>query len=140
MTLKKGESLRLIKLKYIIKMLIYSPKKNQGAGESGKSTIAKQMKIIYLSGFTEEELLTYKPVLQSNALEAMRLLVNACANYEYTLEEEHKKLAEKFLNINTIETTLTPELRDDIKELWKDSSIKKAHKRRAEFQLHDSAE
>jgi len=26
-----------------------------GAGESGKSTIAKQMKIIHLSGFSEQE-------------------------------------------------------------------------------------
>jgi hypothetical protein len=26
-----------------------------GAGESGKSTIAKQMKILFLKGFSEEE-------------------------------------------------------------------------------------
>jgi len=111
-----------------------------GAGESGKSTIAKQMKIIYLSGFTEEELLTYKPVLQSNALEAIKLLVIACRDFEYELEEEHKKMAEPFYNINTIETSLTNELRDLIKDLWKDPAVKKAHKRRAEFQLHDSSE
>jgi len=70
----------------------------------------------------------------------MKLLINACVNFEYALEEGHRKKAEKFININTIETSLTPELRDDIKELWNDSSVKKAHKRRAEFQLHDSAE
>jgi guanine nucleotide-binding protein G(i) subunit alpha len=49
-----------------------------GAGESGKSTISKQMKIIHLNGFSEAELLSYKPILQSNAIETIKILVNAC--------------------------------------------------------------
>ena len=31
-----------------------------GAGESGKSTIAKQMKILHLNGFTKAELMGFK--------------------------------------------------------------------------------
>jgi len=47
-----------------IKMLLL------GAGESGKSTIWKQMKIIHLEGFTDEELITnYKPAVIENVVQ-----------------------------------------------------------------------
>ena len=34
-----------------------------GSGESGKSTIVKQMKIIHQSGYSRDELLSYKPIM-----------------------------------------------------------------------------
>ena len=37
-----------------------------GAGESGKSTIVKQMKIIHEQGYSQDECLSYKPVVFSN--------------------------------------------------------------------------
>lgn len=33
-----------------------------GSGESGKSTIAKQLRILYLNGFDKEDRLSYKVV------------------------------------------------------------------------------
>jgi energy-coupling factor transporter ATP-binding protein EcfA2 len=48
-----------------------------GAGESGKSTVAKQMKIIYLEGFTESERRPYKEIIYSNIIMSMRALVLA---------------------------------------------------------------
>jgi len=47
-----------------------------GAGESGKSTVAKQMKIIHLQGFTNEERLTYKSIIHNNVISSMKTLVN----------------------------------------------------------------
>ncbi len=41
---------------------------SSGAGESGKSTIVKQMKIIHASGFTKEEFEAYKLVIYNNTL------------------------------------------------------------------------
>lgn len=41
-----------------------------GAGDSGKSTIAKQMKIIHLNGFSEQELLHYRPVVIANTIQS----------------------------------------------------------------------
>ncbi|KAG1090365.1 hypothetical protein G6F42_019715 [Rhizopus arrhizus] len=38
-----------------------------GAGESGKSTILKQMKLIHDGGFTPEEKETYKEIIFSNS-------------------------------------------------------------------------
>ena len=43
-----------------------------GPGESGKSTIVKQMKILHGSGYSKDELLFYKKDLYRNVLEAMQ--------------------------------------------------------------------
>ena len=40
-----------------------------GAGESGKSTFVKQMKIIHESGFTSEDFKQYRPVVYSNTIQ-----------------------------------------------------------------------
>jgi hypothetical protein len=47
-----------------------------GSGESGKSTIVKQMKIIHQNGFTKEELLTYRPIIYKNVLDSAQAIVN----------------------------------------------------------------
>jgi len=48
-----------------------------GAGESGKSTIAKQLKIIHLNGFTPDELQAAKSVIYSNIVTCVKSLVIA---------------------------------------------------------------
>lgn len=48
-----------------------------GAGESGKSTIAKQLKIIHLNGFTPEEKQAAKSVIYSNIVTCVKSLVEA---------------------------------------------------------------
>lgn len=46
-----------------------------GSGESGKSTIVKQMKIIHQGGFTTEQLLEYRPIIYRNVVESARSVV-----------------------------------------------------------------
>lgn len=41
-----------------------------GAGESGKSTIVKQMRIIHETGYSDEERKAYRPVVYSNTIQA----------------------------------------------------------------------
>ncbi|VDP92833.1 unnamed protein product [Echinostoma caproni] len=48
-----------------------------GAGESGKSTIVKQMKIIHQDGYSKEECLKYKPVVFSNTVQSMAAILRA---------------------------------------------------------------
>ena len=110
-----------------------------GAGESGKSTISKQMKIIHLNGFSEAELLGYKPILQSNAIETIKILVNACDELAVPIEGPNAALAEKFENVSSVESSLTPEMAGELKKLWNDEAIQTVFQRRSEFQLPDSA-
>lgn len=46
-----------------------------GAGESGKSTIAKQMQILHNSGFSQQERLDYVSTITHNILSALRVLI-----------------------------------------------------------------
>jgi guanine nucleotide-binding protein G(i) subunit alpha len=46
-----------------------------GSGESGKSTIVKQMKIIHQNGFTESELMTFRPTIYRNTLDSAQAIV-----------------------------------------------------------------
>lgn len=49
-----------------------------GPGESGKSTIFKQMKIIQDNGgYSKEELLEYKYIIFANCISQMKCLVDA---------------------------------------------------------------
>lgn len=48
-----------------------------GAGESGKSTIFKQMKIIHHKGYSKQECLALRPVIWGNIIRNMKALVAA---------------------------------------------------------------
>ncbi|KAI9454672.1 G-protein alpha subunit-domain-containing protein [Lactarius psammicola] len=52
-----------------------------GSGESGKSTIVKQMKIIHQNGFTPEEILAFRPIVWKNLLQSASGVVLALARF-----------------------------------------------------------
>jgi len=70
-----------------------------GAGESGKSTITKQMKIIHMKGFTEEERNSYVDIIHSNVIMAMRAIVTATDKLGFNnIKPENQPLADLFFN------------------------------------------
>ncbi|KAH3688949.1 hypothetical protein WICPIJ_000063 [Wickerhamomyces pijperi] len=46
-----------------------------GAGESGKSTVLKQMKLLHHNGFTHQERQQYSQVIWADAIQSMRILI-----------------------------------------------------------------
>jgi len=109
-----------------------------GAGESGKSTVAKQMKIIHLQGFSKEECLTYKSIINNNVIGSMKVLLHAAS--ERNIPITNKSISEKFLNDPGYFTgTITSAIANDIKKLWGDEGVQRAYSRQNEFQLNDSA-
>jgi len=112
-----------------------------GAGESGKSTIVKQMRIIHLEGFSEEERLSFKEIIYFNVLKQMRALVVACQKLEIKLSGDNEPLLQKWSDLRLVfhQTHLTEELAEDVKKLWVDDGIQEAFARSSEYQLNDSA-
>lgn len=59
-----------------------------GSGESGKSTIVKQMKILHKNGFSKEELYEYKPFVYKNVLDCIKSVINAILDIEPLLVQK----------------------------------------------------
>jgi hypothetical protein len=62
-----------------------------GAGESGKSTVLKQMKLIYAQGFSKNEKLEWKPVVFNNIVQAFRMIYDAMNELELKFENEENE-------------------------------------------------
>lgn len=61
-----------------------------GTGESGKSTVAKQMKIIHLTGFNDEEKKAYRPIVYHNVIRAAQILISQARKREIELQVENE--------------------------------------------------
>eukprot|EP01098_Paradermamoeba_levis_P006130 TRINITY_DN2545_c0_g1_i1.p1 TRINITY_DN2545_c0_g1~~TRINITY_DN2545_c0_g1_i1.p1 ORF type:complete len:346 (-),score=116.02 TRINITY_DN2545_c0_g1_i1:291-1328(-) len=109
-----------------------------GAGESGKSTIAKQFKIVNTGDFTPDELKEFRTFLQENTKDSMKSLVNASENLRIALDASVAGAANKAKE-TTPETPFSPELAQAFQQLWKDKGIQEVYRRANEFQLNDNA-
>lgn len=112
-----------------------------GTGESGKSTIAKQMKILHTEGFSKEDLLSYKPVVFHNTVSSMRTLITAATDqFKMSLQPENEEAAKRIMSISLADlNSLSSQMVKDISTLWGDSTILKAYERNNEYQLIDGA-
>jgi len=111
-----------------------------GAGDSGKSTIAKQMKIIHLDGFSEQERLHYRPVVIANTVQSIKALILASEKFGFHLLQPVAELAANIVKLNAVSVDFNQALGQDIKTVWSDPSIQAAYQRQAEFQLPGVAE
>ncbi|KAL9645624.1 hypothetical protein ABK040_015840 [Willaertia magna] len=116
-----------------------------GAGDSGKSTIFKQMRLIYNNGFTYDEKMKIRPMIYENILRNIMVLIAATRTLQEEFENEsNKEKAEKIEGLEqklllNAEKVWDTDLANDIAELWKDGAIQKAMQKRSLFQVEDSA-
>jgi len=112
-----------------------------GAGESGKSTLFKQMITLYGKGYSEQDRATYKPIVFQNTLSAMQILIQNCealaADIGCAIEAHHKEMALQFMELS-IDAEITDAVAADITELWSDAGIQRTFEHRVKFQFPDS--
>jgi guanine nucleotide-binding protein subunit alpha, other len=61
-----------------------------GAGESGKSTILKQMRLIYTrDGFSKNEKAEWRIIIFQNIIDALRMIVDAMEEFQIPFEYEN---------------------------------------------------
>jgi len=115
-----------------------------GPGESGKSTVFKQLKIIQTvsQGFTDEERAMYKQVVFSNCIEQMRLLAKAAIQMETLTNDTNKNHAKTLLSLPHGNNVWSPVVGAAIKSLWQDTGIQAvfAKSNHLEIQLNDTAD
>ncbi|KAJ3751834.1 guanine nucleotide binding protein alpha subunit [Lentinula raphanica] len=118
-----------------IKMLLL------GAGESGKSTVLKQMKLIHHGGYNDSERESYKEIIFSNTIQSMRAILDAMPSLDLFLNPANDARRAVILALPLqLEVDVLPrDVADAIRGLWGDPAIKEAVRRSREFQLNDSA-
>ncbi|KAJ3268427.1 guanine nucleotide-binding protein subunit alpha [Borealophlyctis nickersoniae] len=113
-----------------------------GAGESGKSTILKQMKLIHDNGYSTDEKEAFKEIIFSNTVQSMRVILEAMHNMSIPLARpENAKHRAVILDLpNQIEAEVfPPEVATAVKWLWQDEGVQVCFSRSREYQLNDSA-
>ena len=68
---------------------------NSGSGESGKSTILKQMKIINLNGYSSDELFAWRATVYRNVVESAQALIQAMAKLGVDYEKAELRVSEQ---------------------------------------------
>jgi len=92
-----------------------------GTGDSGKSTFAKQMKVIHKCGFAHTELLSFKNILRLNALTSMQKILDYGESIQYKFSKAVTKLGPSILEARE----LNVESAKLISSAWNDEELKK---------------
>ncbi|KAL3876261.1 hypothetical protein ACJMK2_034129 [Sinanodonta woodiana] len=112
-----------------------------GAGESGKSTFLKQMRIIHGHNFDDETLIEFRNTIYSNLVKGMRVLIDARTKLDIHWGDEantkHANFVFAYENTK-LDNAIFQDYVEPIRKLWSDSGIQAAYDRRREFQLGDS--
>jgi len=110
-----------------------------GAGESGKSTIFKQMKVIYGDQYSDAEKKQMLPTIYSNVLQAMKVLIEQAVTTNLIAQVEAKNQLEYIRSIDENEA-INVAVGDAVKALWSDPGIQAVWARRSEFQVIESVQ
>ena len=114
-----------------------------GAGESGKSTFVKQMRIIHDKPFTEDERIEFRRVIHIGVIRGIQVLLLARKNLGIPFQSDLESEAEMLLMFDSYHS-ISPENMGDLgqlcKMMWNDFGLKETFRRRAEFQVMDSIE
>ncbi|CAL8342934.1 unnamed protein product [Merluccius merluccius] len=130
-------------VKRLVKILLL------GAGESGKSTFLKQMRIIHGQDFDQRAKEEFRGRIYSNVIKGIRVLVDAREKLHIpwgdlaNQRHGHTMMAFDTRSAMTIghgmvETKVFQHYLPSIRALWADQGIQQAYDRRREFQLGES--
>jgi len=112
-----------------------------GTGESGKSTLFKQIIHIHGRGFDEKSRLPYKSIVYTNTILSMKTLIRESSKSPPEFDCHWRSISEDSVNyIKDLKldfSNLDEELARHIKKVWADPGIKNTYNARSRFQLAD---
>ena len=96
-----------------------------GAGESGKSTVMRQMKLIYEGSYSRDERERFKEIIFTNILQSMRAILEAMESLEISLDDHRAEyhIQSIFIHSGQIRHSLPPGVGNAIEVLWKDAGV-----------------
>ena len=114
-----------------------------GAGESGKSTIFKQIRIIHGNGYTKEDCMQYTSIIYTNTIQSMFSIIQAMKQLKIEFNNP-ARLGDVNQFLGKITGTfdgksMSYNLGMTMKALWNDEGLQICFIRSREYQLNDSA-
>ncbi|XP_048846245.1 guanine nucleotide-binding protein subunit alpha-12a [Brienomyrus brachyistius] len=115
-----------------------------GAGESGKSTFLKQMRIIHGKEFDQKAVLDFRDTIFENIIKGMRVLVDARDKlgiaWQNSENAKHAMFVMAFENKAgvPVEPSTFQLYVPALQALWADAGVREAYGRRSEFQLGEA--
>jgi guanine nucleotide-binding protein subunit alpha len=104
----------------------------------------KQMKIIHLKGYSQEELASYRPTVYKNLLECAKALCSAMREFEIEpVLDENKGYCDFLLDYSldaNPQARIDPRVGAAVQSIWEDPAKERLMERQTEFYLMDSAE
>ena len=114
-----------------------------GSGESGKSTIVKQMKIIHQNGYTVDELALYRLTIYKNMVDCAKALIGAMRQFQIEpANPQNHEFCEYLMGYQVDadpQKSLDARVGAAVVSFWKDASISQVMEHQSEFYLMDSA-
>lgn len=114
-----------------------------GTGESGKTTIIKQMKILHINGFSDDDRREKISNIKQNIHESIFDIVNNMDKIQPPVRPktaEAEKSIEYILNLGSnTPSDFTEEYFNQVKIAWNDEGVQQSFERSNEYQLIDSA-
>ncbi|KAK3824628.1 MAG: guanine nucleotide binding protein, alpha subunit [Benniella sp.] len=112
-----------------------------GAGEAGKTTIIKQMKLMHASGFSVQEREAFRGFVFSNMVGAMQAILSAMEDNGISFKHpENKNYVSIFATLPRISsgTPFPPQYQQALKALWSDPSVQQIYQMGHTFALSDN--
>jgi len=116
-----------------------------GSGDTGKSTLFKQMSILHDEGFDPSLINDYIGFIRGNCVKSIKALITGCEQVGIAIElDANKELAEKYDAYSDdvylkIGSMWNRQMVDELMQLWNDPGIQKAYLRSNEFQFIENA-
>ncbi|KAI8903417.1 hypothetical protein PhCBS80983_g02655 [Powellomyces hirtus] len=115
-----------------------------GSGDSGKTTVLKQMKILHGGGFTNDDRIKFRDIIARNILDSMRALIEASQTLSIKLTpgcEAHVRVVRDYVPVPSTDSSfaLSPQVVEAIKALWVDPAIQECFRKSNQFFIQDTA-
>ncbi|EPS99657.1 hypothetical protein FOMPIDRAFT_1024123 [Fomitopsis schrenkii] len=111
-----------------------------GSGDSGKSTILKQMRLIHRVPFSPQEVESYRQLVFNNLTHGMKYVIDAMDEMELSVLPDHEDFIQMVIDAADLKDgePFPMDYYDPLKKLWEDPNVQKAWERGNEAALPDN--